>query len=126
MLSTLTLIGNVGQPGEMKTLQSGKQVTKLRVAVNDRQKDTTTWYTVTCWGQKADYANQYVNKGDTVYVSGRLEVREYEKRNGDKAVDLEVHADQFKNMGKRVKFEEPATPTRMPYKDDDRGESIPF
>ena len=125
MLSTMTLIGNVGQPGELKVLPSGTKVTKLRVAVNDRQKDTTTWFTVTCWGQKAEYADKYVKKGDAVYASGRLEVREYEKRNGDKAVDLEVHADAFKNLGKRVKFEEPATPARMPYKDDNR-DSIPF
>tara|TARA_R100000808_G_scaffold22820_1_gene49973 strand:- start:452 stop:841 length:390 start_codon:yes stop_codon:yes gene_type:complete len=121
MSAIMHLTGNVGQVGELKVTANGKKVTKHRVASNNRGE--TTWYTVTCWGQRAEYAAQYINKGDTISATGRLEVREYEKRNGEKGFDLELVADHFQGMGKRVKFDQPETPDRMTYNDS---AEVPF
>jgi single-strand DNA-binding protein len=75
----MLVIGNVGTDPEMRYTPNGDAVTSFRLATNYRRKsadgeqhDETEWFTVTAWRRLAETCNQYVTKGMTVYVEGRL------------------------------------------------------
>jgi len=83
------ILGNVGADPEMRFTPVGRAVTNFRVAVNRRWRDAegqlqekVEWFRITAWGRLAEIANQYVQKGSPVYVSGRLETRSFEGADG--------------------------------------------
>ncbi len=83
------LIGNLGQDPEMKTLESGKKVTKFTLATKDDYKNgdgqkvsETTWHNIVAWNGLADIAGKYLKKGHQVAVEGRIVYRNYEDKKG--------------------------------------------
>ena len=79
-LNKVMLIGNVGSDPEIRMTPSGSKVAKLSLATNrsyqDRsgqQQERTDWHRLTFFGKLADIIEQWVNKGDRVYVEGRIE-----------------------------------------------------
>lgn len=79
-LNKVMLIGNLGSDPEIRTTPSGLKVAKLSLATNrtfqDRsgqQQEKTEWHRLTFFGRLADIVEQYVTKGDRLYVEGRLE-----------------------------------------------------
>lgn len=79
-LNKVMLIGNLGNEPEVRTTPSGTKVAKISVATNrtfsDRtgqQQEKTEWHRVTFFGKMADVVEQWVHKGDRIYVEGRLE-----------------------------------------------------
>ena len=108
MLFNASIVGHVGQQPEPKVTKNGKRLTQLRVAVRGKGEDSQ-WLTVTCWGQPAEYAANYIKKGDTVAAVGDVEIRTYTKSNGDTGFEVELNASKIKGLGKRVRFEEEQT-----------------
>ena len=84
--NSVQMIGNIGQEIEVRTTNSGTAVTTLRLAVNERAKvngewgDVTNWFDVVCWGKTAELCGQYLNKGSSVFIVGRLSVRSFEDK----------------------------------------------
>ena len=79
------MIGYVGKDAEMHYTPSGKPVTQFTVAASIRyqtaegeERKETEWLDVICWGKLAELANQRVEKGDPVFVEGRLKSRQWE------------------------------------------------
>lgn len=79
-LNKVTLIGNVGNDPEIRATASGARVAKLSIATNrsfqDRsgqQQERTEWHRITIFGRLVDVVEQWVKKGDRLYVEGRLE-----------------------------------------------------
>ena len=79
-LNKVLLIGNVGNDPEVRTTAGGGKVVKLSLATNrsymDRtgaQQEKTEWHRVTVFGKLADVVEQYVSKGDRLYLEGRIE-----------------------------------------------------
>ena len=79
-LNKVMLIGNVGTEPEIRAVGSGVRVAKLSLATNRRSKDksgewqeVTDWHHLTFWDKLADIVEQWVHKGDKIYVEGRLE-----------------------------------------------------
>ena len=74
-INKVELLGRVGTEPEMQYTPNGTAVTKLRLAT-DRPRsngDTDTdWHDVTCWAGLAEAVNEYVGKGQRIYVAGRL------------------------------------------------------
>lgn len=71
LCNSVQLIGNVAVPVQIKHLNSGKIVAWTRLAVRKPQNDTT-WINLTFWDELANVANQHIEKGQQIYVSGRL------------------------------------------------------
>ena len=94
-INKVELLGRVGADPEMRYTQSGTAVTKLRVAT-DRPRQNgdveTDWHTVVCWGKLAEAVNEYVEKGQRVYVAGRLVQNSWEGEDGQRRHRAEVHA----------------------------------
>lgn len=83
MINTLTIVGRVTKDPDIKFTQSGKAVTKFSVAVDQRAKkkgdtDKTDFFDVELWDKQAEFASEYVKKGQFVAVTGRHESRKHE------------------------------------------------
>jgi single-strand DNA-binding protein len=81
-LNVIHLIGRVGRTPVMRYLDTGRAVTHVRLATDrptgpDREPQTD-WHDVVCWGDTAEFANEYLDVGRLVYVSGRLAYHEKE------------------------------------------------
>lgn len=73
--------GNVGRDPEVRYAQSGKAVCKFSVAVSEKGggKEHTEWFNAVAFDKTAEVAAQYVKKGDSLMLEGRLKTEDYEK-----------------------------------------------
>lgn len=109
MINKVILVGNVGLDPEVRTLETGVKVARVRLATSERifnrQTNETTehteWHTVTLWRGLAEVVDKYVRKGSQVYVEGSLRSREWE-RDGVKHYATEIVADELKLLGRRA------------------------
>lgn len=98
-INSISVTGRIGSEPEKRTTSNNKDVTTFRMAVNRRGRDAEAlWLTVKCWGQSADYAAQYLRKGQEVGVSGRLDVSEYQDRDGNNRTSVEIIADNVQGL----------------------------
>lgn len=108
MINKVILVGNVGLDPEVRTLETGVKVARVRLATTERifnrQTNETTehteWHTVTLWRGLAEVVDKYVRKGSQIYVEGSIRSREWE-RDGVKHYATEIVADDLKLLGRR-------------------------
>ena len=108
MINKVILVGNVGQDPEVRALENGVKVARVRLATTERMfnrqtnesTEHTEWHTVTLWRGLAEVVDKYVRKGSQIYVEGRLRSRDWEK-DGIKHYAVEVVADDMKLLGRR-------------------------
>jgi single-strand DNA-binding protein len=99
------LIGNLTRDVELRYLQSGTAVAEIGLAVNDRRKDAagnwvdeTTFVDVTLFGRTAEVAGEYLGKGSSVLIEGRLKLDQWEK-DGQKRSKLKVVGENLRMLG---------------------------
>jgi single-strand DNA-binding protein len=99
-LNRVMLIGNLGRDPEMRFTANGSAVTTISVAVNrnfsgegDRREETE-WFRVVAWNKLAELVQSYLQKGQRVYVEGRLSTRSWEGQDGQRRYTTEVVANQ--------------------------------
>lgn len=103
-INKVILIGNLGRDPEVRFTQAGMALTRLNLAVGERQKDGdgwkdhTEWVTVAVFGKTAELCGEYLAKGRQVYVEGKLRTRSYEK-DGVTKYNTEVVADTVQFLG---------------------------
>lgn len=85
-LNKVQIIGNLGQDPEIKTFGNGGKVANFAVATNEdytdragKQVKNTEWHKISVRGKAVDVAEKYLNKGDKVYLEGKLQTRSYDK-----------------------------------------------
>ena len=105
-VNKVILIGNLGQNPELKYLPSGQPVCEFSIATtdvyNDKQgqrQEKTEWHRIKVWGKTAENCGQYLQKGRSVYVEGRLSTRSYDDKDGQKKYITEVVAMQVVFLG---------------------------
>jgi single-strand DNA-binding protein len=98
-LNKVLLIGNLGSDPEVKTTGGGQTVATLSVATNERWTDAggmkqerTEWHKVVVWGRQADFCGQYLTKGCTVFIDGRIQTRSWDDKDGQKRYSTEIIA----------------------------------
>jgi single-strand DNA-binding protein len=104
--SKVMIIGNLGRDPEMRYTPNGRPVTEFSVAVNQSTKnqqtgewvEATDWFRVTVWGDRAERTAEQLRKGNRVFVEGRFRTREYEARDGQRRVSLEITADSVVSL----------------------------
>jgi single-strand DNA-binding protein len=108
-INRVVLTGNLTRDPELRSLQSGTSVCKLRLAVNSRRKEGSTgewvdkpnYFDVTVWGAQGENCATYLSKGRPIAVDGRLEWREWEGNDGNKRQSVEIIADSVQFLGSR-------------------------
>lgn len=106
-LNRADIIGNVTRDPEMRTTTSGQKVLTLGVATNERWKDRNSgedkerveFHNVVLWGALAEQAALHAKKGGRVYVTGRVQTRSWETKEGSKRTTTEIIADSLSLLG---------------------------
>src|SRR5688572_27524052 len=97
-LNKVLLLGNLGADPELRVTQGGQSVLKLRLATtenyldrNNARQERTEWHQVTMWGPRGEALAKILQKGERIFVEGRIQTSSYEKQ-GEKRYRTEVVA----------------------------------
>jgi len=106
-LNKVLLIGNLTRPPELRYTPSGTAVADLRLAVNNdyttqsgERRQEASFLTVIVWGKQAESCSEYLDKGSEIFVEGRLQVRDWEGKDGQKRTSTEVVAQRVQFMSR--------------------------
>jgi single-strand DNA-binding protein len=103
-VNKVILVGNIGRDPDVQTTNGGTKVahvslaTSRRVPRNGSYEDRTEWHRLTMWDRLAQLAEDYVRKGDRVYIEGRIEYDSFEK-NGVTIPTAEVQVRELVLLG---------------------------
>ncbi len=103
-VNKIILVGNVGRDPEVQKTASGSTVAHFSLATNrripkgDDFEDRTEWHRLTLWNRLAELAQEYIRKGDRLYVEGRMEYDAYEK-NGVTIPTAEISVRELVMLG---------------------------
>ena len=108
-VNKVILVGNLGADPEVRYLPSGDAVANIRLATTDRYKDKasgefkemTEWHRVAFFGRLAEIVSEYLKKGSSVYIEGRLRTRKWQGQDGQERYSTEIVADQMQMLGGR-------------------------
>ncbi len=107
-LNKVLLIGNLGADPEVKTLPSGDKVASIRLATTEIYKnkngeriEDTEWHRVEFWGGLAGIVEQYVKKGDSLYVEGRIRTEKYTDSNQVERYSTRIRATNMQMLNRR-------------------------
>jgi single-strand DNA-binding protein len=107
-LNRAQLIGNLGADPELRSTTSGTRVATLSVATSRRWTDRggqpqekTEWHRVICWDRLAEVCEQFLKRGDRVYVEGSIEYRQWEGQDGQTRYTTEIRAREMIMLGGR-------------------------
>ncbi len=108
-VNKVILVGNLGADPETRYLPSGDAVTNIRLATTDRFKDKasgdmkelTEWHRVAFFGRLAEVAGEYLKKGSSVYVEGRIRTRKWTDQAGQERYSTEIVGEQMQMLGGR-------------------------
>lgn len=103
-INKLILVGNAGRDPDIQTTANGTKVAHLSLATSRRfqrnggVEERTEWHRLTLWDRLAQLAEEYVRKGDRLYIEGRIEYGSFEK-NGVTVPTAEVHVQEMVMLG---------------------------
>ncbi|MCP3984384.1 MAG: single-stranded DNA-binding protein [bacterium] len=100
------LIGNLGRDPELRYTKGGQAVANFSLATSEsyttkdgRREDRTEWHRIVVWGRVAENCAQYLAKGRTVYIEGRIQTQEWENKEGQKQRTTEIVAQTVQFLG---------------------------
>ena len=94
MLNRITIQGRLCAAPELRHTQNGKAVANFTLAVDrDIDRDQTDFIDCVCWNGTAEFVSKYFRKGSMCVVSGRLQMRKYEAKDGTNRTAYEIVAD---------------------------------
>ncbi len=108
-LNKIMVIGNLGTDPEMRFTPNGTPITSFRLATNrffttangERRRETE-WFDVITRDKQAESCNQFLTKGQRVYVEGRLRTRSWEGQDGQRRFRTEIHANRVIFLDRRA------------------------
>jgi len=106
MVNSCNFIGRVGQIPEVRTLQSGDKLASFSMALSEKwtdksgeKKEKTTWINLVCFGKQADIIEKWVQKGMLLYVESKVQVEQYEDKDGKKMTATKFNIKSFTMLG---------------------------
>ncbi len=107
-VNKVILIGNLGRDPELRFTRDGQGVANFTLATNERWRDKdgqnqerTEWHRIVVWGKTAENCAQYLQKGRSCYIEGRIQSREWEDKEGNKRQTTEIVAQNVTFLGGR-------------------------
>ena len=107
-VNKVILIGNLGKDPDVRALESGAKVANFPLATTESYKnkngervDITEWHNIVLWRGLADVAENYLKKGNQVYIEGKIRTRSWEDKEGNKRYTTEILADNMTMLGGR-------------------------
>ncbi len=116
-VNKVVLVGHLGSDPESRYTTAGSAVSTFNLATNEswrnsdgQVEDKTEWHRCVLFGKMAETANEYLKKGQLIYLEGRLSTRSWEDKNGVKRYTTEVVGERFTMLGGRRGTGEDAAP----------------
>lgn len=107
-MNKVILIGNLGADPEVRYTQNGTAVANFRIATseqwtdkNGERQERTEWHRIVVWGRQAETSGEYLRKGRSVCVEGKIQTREWEDKDGNRRFTTEIKADNVTFLGGR-------------------------
>jgi single-strand DNA-binding protein len=107
-VNKVILIGNLGRDPEMRYLPSGDAVANFSIATTEKWKDKsgemqeqTEWHRIAFFGRQAEVCGEYLRKGSSVYIEGRLQTRKWTDKDGNERYTTEIRGDRMQMLGGR-------------------------
>ena len=107
-LNKAILIGHVGNDPEVRHLEAGTPVANFRLATSETYKNRegervtqTEWHNVVVWRGLAEVVEKYVTKGQLLYIEGRIRIRAWDDKDGNKRYTTEIVADNLQMLGRK-------------------------
>jgi len=108
-VNKVIIVGNLGRDPEIRYMPSGDAIANIAVATSykskDRntgeQKELTEWHRISFFGRLAEIVGQYLKKGSSVYVEGRLQTRKYTDKDGVEKYATDIVAENMQMLGGR-------------------------
>lgn len=98
-VNKVILIGNLGKDPELKYTPGGQPLCQFSLATTERfndksgqQQKRTEWHNIVVWGKLGELANQYLKKGRSAYIEGKISTRSWDDRDGNKKYRTEIVA----------------------------------
>lgn len=141
MVNSCNFIGRVGQIPEVRTLQSGDKLASFSMALSEKwtdksgeKKEKTTWINLVCFGKQAEIIEKYVQKGALLYVESKVQVEQYEDKDGKKMTATKFNIKNFTMLGGNEPKESSGQHSSMSqpsqgssaFDDDGDSEGLPF
>lgn len=108
-VNKVILVGNLGRDPETRYTADGAAVTNITIATSDKWKDKATgemkeateWHKIAFFGRQAEIAGEYLKKGRSVYIEGKLRTRKWQDKEGQDRYTTEIIADNMQMLGPR-------------------------
>jgi single-strand DNA-binding protein len=131
MLNNVILMGRMTADAELKSTPNGKYVTSFSIAVerdySQNGERQTDFINLVAWNKTAEFITNYFGKGDMIAVTGSIQTRNYEDKNGNKRTATEVIVDKASFCGSKTERREELKATEFePLADDDLDLELPF
>lgn len=110
-LNLVCMIGNLGRDPELKVLPNGTPVCNFSIAVTEswmkdgERQSNTTWLNCKIFGKQGETAEKYLRKGRQVHITGKLNIREYTDKEGNKKQAVEINVQSFVMLGAKPESE---------------------
>lgn len=121
MVNKVILIGNVGADPDVRCFDNGGMVAKFRLVTSERYKDKegnkrelNEWHNIEAWGAPAQIIDQYVRKGDRLYVEGNIHYEEYTDKNNEKRRQTVIRLRELKLLTPKQKQEQEGEQAQQP------------
>jgi single-strand DNA-binding protein len=105
-VNKVILIGNLGKDPELKYLPSSQAVATFSLATTEKwtdktgkRQERTEWHNIVVYGKSAENVNQYLKKGRSAYIEGRITTRSWDDRDGNKKYKTEIVANTVQFLG---------------------------
>ena len=104
-LNKVMLIGNLGKDPEVRYTAGGTAVASFSIATSEKFKgktgeweEKTEWHNITLWARLAEIAGEYLSKGKTVYIEGRLQTRKWQDKEGKDRYTTEIVGEKMQML----------------------------
>lgn len=128
MLNQVNLIGRLGADPEVRNTNDGKKVVSISVATSERWKDRdgekqerTEWHRVVVFEPAANFVADYCNKGDLVYILGKIQTRKWEDKDGNDKYTTEIVVGGFGGAVTKLSYDDKGGGRGRDRDDDDGG-----
>ena len=132
-LNKVMLIGNLGKDPEVRYTASGQAVAGFSLATSEKFKgksgeweERTEWHNITLWGKLAEIAGEYLSKGKTVYIEGRLQTRKWQDKSGNDRYTTDIVGDKMQMLSPKGEVRRGSEVTSEPASGAGNHEEPPF
>lgn len=120
-VNKVILVATLGKDPDVRQTQNGNAICNLSAATSRKYKDTqggmqeeTEWHRISLFGKMAELAGQYLSKGSSVYIEGRLRTRKYKDKDGIDRFVTEVIGEHMYFLDRKLPAQQAPAPAPVP------------